>query len=422
MANVSDVYTIYANTGQLDDASRKLSQFRNQVESTGGSMGRLQGDGGKGAQGILMLSQTIDDAQYGFRSIVNNIPAMGQALGEKLGMGTDNAMKFAGAMGLLAVAINLNLKHMEEWKALGTGIIEDAFGKGSVETITDKLWGMAGALNSVVETVSGGTLSFSMEETARNAEEKQRKAKELATGTKAFEAAQKDIDEEAQARGKAFAAAVKGTEGGGKGITGQLADIFMESLGMSKEDARAKAGNVYAGALAGNERDIKQIAGMLDSAGFNARYEAATPEGMERQKKREEESAERAKEAKELQALEDKEWEEIVAMPEKTGKQAARALEKARKEEEKRLEQLPDALLDVPEKELALGRARMNLAEKLYGGPADRIGATDFARTAEGKGADMGRQTLEKMDAQLEVQRATLNVLQAQDRLAVLSK
>jgi hypothetical protein len=421
MATVSDVYTIYANTGQLDDATRKLAMFKNQVDTTGAGIGGLRTSGGQGAQGILMLSQTIDDAQYGFRSIVNNIPQLGTALGEKLGMGTENAMKFAGAMGLLAVAVNLNLKHMETWQGLGTDLIEKAFGKEGVETLTGSLWNLAGALNSVVETASFGTISFSSEESRRVADEEAKKAKEKATGTKAFEAAQKDIDEEAQARGKAFAAAVKGTEGGGGAITKQLARNLRKSLGLSEDDAQAMAGNIYLGAGQGNERDIKQIAGMMGE-GFKDRFQEATPEGQALQKKREEESVARAKEAEELDKAE---WAAIEEESKNNDKRIAKRKqneEKEAKEAAERLAKLPDALADVPEAENRLAMAGVNLREKLLGGPAERIGATDFARQAEGKGADLGRQQLEVEQAILEVDRETLNVLKAQNNVAVLSK
>ncbi len=59
----------------------------------------------KGGYGLMQLGYAIDDLQYGFSSIVNNIPQIAMSIG-----GT-NAMAIAGAAGIAAVAINQLIKH-----------------------------------------------------------------------------------------------------------------------------------------------------------------------------------------------------------------------------------------------------------------------------------------------------------------------
>ncbi len=64
------------------------------------------GKSSRGASmGLLTLSQAIDDAQYGFRAIVNNIPQMIYMFGGSAGI--------AGAVGITAVAVNILINHFE---------------------------------------------------------------------------------------------------------------------------------------------------------------------------------------------------------------------------------------------------------------------------------------------------------------------
>lgn len=59
------------------------------------------------AQGLLSLSRAVDDAQYGFRAIVNNIPEIVYMFGGTAGI--------AGAVGIASVAVNILINH---WKDL----------------------------------------------------------------------------------------------------------------------------------------------------------------------------------------------------------------------------------------------------------------------------------------------------------------
>lgn len=63
-----------------------------------------------GMGGLGGFAQTIgriaDDAQYGFRGIVNNLEQLGQSAGSVFGLTTKDAMAFGAVMTLLGVAVN----------------------------------------------------------------------------------------------------------------------------------------------------------------------------------------------------------------------------------------------------------------------------------------------------------------------------
>jgi hypothetical protein len=58
------------------------------------------------SMGLLALSQAVDDAQYGFRAIVNNIPQMVYMFGGGAGL--------AGGIGIAAVAVNTLINHWDQ--------------------------------------------------------------------------------------------------------------------------------------------------------------------------------------------------------------------------------------------------------------------------------------------------------------------
>lgn len=58
------------------------------------------------AMAFLMLSQAVEDAQYGFNGIVNNIPGIVMAMGGSGGL--------AGAVSLAAIGVNQLIKHWDE--------------------------------------------------------------------------------------------------------------------------------------------------------------------------------------------------------------------------------------------------------------------------------------------------------------------
>ncbi len=113
-------------TAQAQAYAQQLSQLHTkitalQAATKGGILGGGQGTGFN-AQGLMQASYLIDDLQYGFSAIVNNIPQLVAGMGGGPGL--------AGAIGIAAVAVNVLSKHWDEFvgKIKETGpAIEDAF-------------------------------------------------------------------------------------------------------------------------------------------------------------------------------------------------------------------------------------------------------------------------------------------------------
>lgn len=74
--------------------------------SAGNAARRTGQDAGQSAMGMLMLSQAIDDVQYGFKGIVNNIAPMVMAFGGSAGL--------AGALTIAAVGVNQLTKQWDQ--------------------------------------------------------------------------------------------------------------------------------------------------------------------------------------------------------------------------------------------------------------------------------------------------------------------
>ena len=87
-------------------AGQKIQQNLNYAASKPGSGGM-----GGFAQSI---SRIADDAQYGFRGIVNNMEQLGTSIAMKLGASTEKAMAFGGALTLLAIAANQAIPELEK--------------------------------------------------------------------------------------------------------------------------------------------------------------------------------------------------------------------------------------------------------------------------------------------------------------------
>lgn len=80
-----------------------------------GKVGQEAQRGGmSGAMGLMMMSQVIDDMQYGFRAVVNQIPQVGMAAASVFGASAESAMKFGAVMGIVAVAVNVLINHWDD--------------------------------------------------------------------------------------------------------------------------------------------------------------------------------------------------------------------------------------------------------------------------------------------------------------------
>lgn len=99
----------------MGGAANRAAAAQQNLGAAAGRAGKsIQQSSMSGAMGLMVLSQTIDDTQYGFRAIVNNIPQMGMALGSMFGMSSEAAMKFGAVAGIVAVAINVLITHWDD--------------------------------------------------------------------------------------------------------------------------------------------------------------------------------------------------------------------------------------------------------------------------------------------------------------------
>lgn len=90
-----------SDLGFSDSSARSAASYDRLAQATSRAnkeLARTRGLATNSGMGMLMLSQTIDDAQYGLRGVVNNIAPLVMALGGGTGL--------AGAATIAAVAIN----------------------------------------------------------------------------------------------------------------------------------------------------------------------------------------------------------------------------------------------------------------------------------------------------------------------------
>lgn len=96
--------------------------------------------GAKGMGGFAQaFSRIVDDAQYGFRGIVNNLEQVGMSAGQAMGMSTGAAMGLGAVLTLLGVAINNATRELEYF----------ADGRSDFEKLQTAASAFAGELNRV---------------------------------------------------------------------------------------------------------------------------------------------------------------------------------------------------------------------------------------------------------------------------------
>lgn len=103
-------FTLGVDEGAFNQA---LDRAKQTAQAASADIGKSFGQGSSAAMGLLYLGQAVDDLQYGFRAIVNNIPQLTMALGAGAGV--------AGAMGILGVAIQQVISHWDELTAAISG-------------------------------------------------------------------------------------------------------------------------------------------------------------------------------------------------------------------------------------------------------------------------------------------------------------
>jgi hypothetical protein len=88
----------------LDETSTAQAKVTTTAQAAGQAIASVGQAGATGSRGLLQAAYAVDDLQYGFRSIVNNIPQMLMFLGPGI----------AGAAGVAAVGISQLINHWGE--------------------------------------------------------------------------------------------------------------------------------------------------------------------------------------------------------------------------------------------------------------------------------------------------------------------
>ncbi len=89
--------------------AERAAPVAQRIINTNTALAQLQTASGNAGRGLSQLSYAVDDIQYGFNAIVNNIPQIVMGLGGSAGI--------AGAVGIAAVAINQLIKHWDDLTA-----------------------------------------------------------------------------------------------------------------------------------------------------------------------------------------------------------------------------------------------------------------------------------------------------------------
>ena len=127
--NLEETYkAVIVDTTNLSNAQRTLV-----TTTTAATRGTEQvGRGGRNsAMGLLALSGAIDDLQYGFRAIVNNIPMVVYMMGGSAGL--------AGIIGIAAVAVNQLTMHWGQLMSMFGNTVQIDKTKRSLEELRGEI-------------------------------------------------------------------------------------------------------------------------------------------------------------------------------------------------------------------------------------------------------------------------------------------
>lgn len=272
--------TLMATNNALAALSQRAANASSSVKGIGGGFGSP----------LFALSQAVDDIQYGFQAIVNNVGQIGMGLGSAIGLAPPQAQAFAAALQIAAVAANQLYKH---W--------DDMFGSGSkLPTIKDGLEGLAESLGKIKEQLDplrkvaddiaeGNRGTFGQmadmmgfgEGSLKNRmkleqlKEMEKTVKERLKDERLLEATGAEHTEQAQKTGAAVRKAVSKLPQGSESLVATLM-----ARGMTLEEAR----KAVAGAMRGNAGHLDDIVGKLTPAERMGKFAGLTAATLPQQR------------------------------------------------------------------------------------------------------------------------------------------
>ncbi len=338
------VFTLQVND---EPFTNKLKKAKSEAAEASGKIGDSFVMGSKRANmGLLQLGYAIDDLQYGFKSIVNNIPQVAMSIGGP------NAMAIAGAAGIAAVAINLLIEH---WGQISSLWSESA-------NVIPHLAGTTDQLTQQITKLDEEILKLTKDQVNLNNIDLERLAilKRVSAQGHEYIQAEKDVaglkSEQEQEMGSAFTKAVGKIPGGGNALVAMLVQN-----GMSVEDAT----NAVAGAAKGKPGALEDILPHVPGTEPYMPLFRATSEGIAREKQEKED----IKDHKDVQAREKQRTTERHRLEKELTEEGARNEEKMKRT------QLEDEKREIQEKirrgeHMLTGEGRKQLQDQMLGGKA----------------------------------------------------
>jgi hypothetical protein len=172
---------------------------------------------------VYFASQAVDDAQYGFRSIVNNLPLIGMSVSQALGGTSVVGMQVGAAVGIASVAINQFIPVVQNFVNQRPAL--QAFGRTFVETLNpfhvDQMKTSLESLNERIKELQGKKVRLAVEDFELDVSI--RKAKELQKALEAAEEARTGRSKAERESGRAVEEILAEAPGGEPALFGRLA-------------------------------------------------------------------------------------------------------------------------------------------------------------------------------------------------------
>jgi PIN domain nuclease of toxin-antitoxin system len=302
------------------------------------------------AAGLTQIAYFTDDMAYGFRALVNQMPMVGQAMGQAFGLGTAESQKLGAALGIGAAAVRTWQDNWESFRDVmaDTGWLDTLDGKIKQlkESLTDPevvnsswfkaLQGFAGPLGGLLPGL-GVKDDVEKAKAERKADEADRKAAVAAIGQMKTP--------EAEATGRAIREQALSLPGGPQGLLDQLAaqNTPANATKQQRETTRGQVARMLRDAMAG---DVNAQQGLFATAGpdFTEAVQARSPQAKAA-----------AKQAAKAQEQQQKDEDDFIAQDQRESQRRYEATLRRRKLSEVQSERSQQADVNERARQLAGG-------------------------------------------------------------------
>lgn len=250
-------------------SATQIQSFTADIKNVEAGMIQMGAGSSKAAMGLLHLGYIVDDIQYGFKAVVNNIP--------QLVMGFGGGMGLAGAIGIVGVAVSQLINHWDEisgklgntaiWMTAKGALIEfdEAVKEGNatlsnLETLLEILPGVYGPLMGIWRELASMPESAGAKIEAAQAARKE--AAQKASGQGAI------LGQVEEDTAETFHKAVRAYGGSDKLIKDTVEAIMKATPGTDRDMAKVRAQEMLGKGLKGEAKNLDFFAG-----GFRKEFE-----------------------------------------------------------------------------------------------------------------------------------------------------